>query len=327
MVADMDERSDNTVEAPDRLGLDSFLPSLSDTLRLRASVFFRLRMAAPWGMALGRTSDLRLHILQKGRGVLGGGDLEAPIELCDGEILLLKGGQEHWIADRPGRHLISSDDAMSACRSGQPPFQGGALTHKLLCGKATVHDRGGGWLLSLLPEIIHFREQDLDDRVWMIVRAIRAKAVSLEEDESAVLDRLTEALFLCLLTRATQKDLAVGRLGSARRDPAVQKTLALMHTMMEVPWTIQKLAKRAAISRAALARRFKTALGVPVIDYLNRIRMARAKELLLDGLSLGEVGDRVGYAGAEPFRKAFKRYTGITPAAYLRSRRTETALG
>ncbi len=300
----------------------ALLPSLSETLKLRASVFFRLDLASPWGLALPRTPELRLHIILRGDGVLGGGELDAPLELHEGEIILLKEGQEHWIADRPGRALLPSDEAASSCAVGRPPFQEGSLTHRLICGTASVHDRGGGWLLSLLPEMIYFRRNDLDERVWKIVDAIDAKSVSLEADDAVVLDRLAEALFLCLLARATRLDLEVGRLGAAQRDPAVQRVLVLMHTMMDEPWTIQTLAEQAAISRAALARHFKSALGIPVMEYLHRVRMARAKQMLLDGASLGEVAVRVGYASAEPFRKAFKRSTGQTPAGYLRASQT-----
>lgn len=297
----------------------ALLPSLSETLRLRASVFFRLDLASPWGLALPKTSDLRLHIIQRGDGVLGGGELDAPLELREGEIILLKGGQEHWISDRPGRALLPSDEALSSCGAGRPPFQERPSTHRLICGKAGVHDRGGGWLLSLLPEIIHFRGSDLDERVWKVVDAINAKSVSLEADDTVVLDRLTEALFLCLLARATQLDLEVGRLGAAQRDPSVQRVLVLMHTMMDEPWTIQTLAQQSGISRAALARHFKAALEMPVMDYLHRIRMARAKQMLLDGASLDQVAALVGYASGGPFRKAFKRHTGQTPAGYLRT--------
>jgi transcriptional regulator GlxA family with amidase domain len=90
-----------------------------------------------------------------------------------------------------------------------------------------------------------------------------------------------------------------------------------MHTMMDEPWTIQMLAREAGISRAALARHFKSALGIPVMEYLHRIRIAHAKQMLLEGASLGEVAVSVGYASAESFRKAFKRSTGQTPTGYL----------
>ena len=98
-----------------------------------------------------------------------------------------------------------------------------------------------------------------------------------------------------------------------------------MHTMMDEPWTIQTLAKEAGASRAALARRFKVALGIPVMDYLLRVRVAHAKQLLLDGASLGEIASRVGYSAAEPFRKAFKRHTGRTPSGYLRDSRVSAS--
>jgi len=297
-----------------------FLPSLSETLKLRASVFFRAELAAPWGMALPAGVALRLHIVTKGSCWLGGSDLGKPVELQTGDIVLLTRGQAQWIADRPGRTLLTSEQATKSCAVRQPPFQDGQLTHRLLCVQAEVHDRGGGWLLSLLPAMLHFRQADIaDERTWKVVEAINAESSPLGDDDSTVLDRLAEALFLCILSQAKKHELEIGRLGAAQRDPQIRKVLALMHTRLDDPWTIQSLAAQAGLSRATLARRFRAALGISAMDYLNQVRMAHAMELLLDGTDLGSVAARISYGSSEAFRKAFKRHTGKTPALYLRA--------
>ena len=42
--------------------------------------------------------------------------------------------------------------------------------------------------------------------------------------------------------------------------------------------------------------------------------------VIIEGLSLEEVAERVGYSEAANFTRAFRRWTGMTPAAFRRSR-------
>jgi len=59
--------------------------------------------------------------------------------------------------------------------------------------------------------------------------------------------------------------------------------------------------------------------GVPQgpLAYLTRWRMHREARLLCsDGLSVGEVAERVGYESAAAFSKAFKRVFDLAPGTY-----------
>jgi AraC-like DNA-binding protein len=60
-------------------------------------------------------------------------------------------------------------------------------------------------------------------------------------------------------------------------------------------------------------------VGEPPLHYLTRWRMQLAGDLLAeDGLSIGEIAERVGYQSESPFSKAFKQHTGMAPGAYRR---------
>lgn len=45
-------------------------------------------------------------------------------------------------------------------------------------------------------------------------------------------------------------------------------------------------------------------------------RIARAKELIAQGVPLGQIQEQVGYASRRAMDSAFTRYEGITPRAY-----------
>jgi AraC-type DNA-binding domain-containing proteins len=54
-----------------------------------------------------------------------------------------------------------------------------------------------------------------------------------------------------------------------------------------------------------------------MIDYLNRIRTEKAKELLNDeGVNIYEVSKNVGFNDVSTFIRTFKKYEGITPGKY-----------
>ncbi len=102
-------------------------------------------------------------------------------------------------------------------------------------------------------------------------------------------------------------------------DPAVATAVERIHAEPERAWTVTSLAREAALSRSAFARRFALAVGEPPGAYLAHWRMTIAGRLLRDSdLNLAAVARRVGYASEFAFAKAFKRDYGMAPGAYRR---------
>ena len=68
---------------------------------------------------------------------------------------------------------------------------------------------------------------------------------------------------------------------------------------------------------------FHRELGTTFLKYLNAIRMAKARQLLLEtGDSINSIAEQVGYATPKNFRCVFKRTIGVTPTEFRSSRRT-----
>jgi two-component system response regulator YesN len=62
---------------------------------------------------------------------------------------------------------------------------------------------------------------------------------------------------------------------------------------------------------------FKRETGKNFVDYLNDIRIEKAKELLKDiSLKTYEVAEKVGIPDAHYFSRLFKKYVGITPTEF-----------
>jgi two-component system response regulator YesN len=87
------------------------------------------------------------------------------------------------------------------------------------------------------------------------------------------------------------------------------------HYMKEV--SLQELADIGGVTPAYLSRLFKKELGINYTDYLNQIRVEKAKELLeIPHIKVLEVASQVGFNNSHYFSRVFKRSTGRTPQDY-----------
>jgi transcriptional regulator GlxA family with amidase domain len=76
---------------------------------------------------------------------------------------------------------------------------------------------------------------------------------------------------------------------------------------------------RSGLSPRTFSRRFRAATGYGPMDYVQLLRIEEAKQLLeRDRRSVDDIGVEIGYQDAASFRRLFKRFTGLTPAAYRR---------
>lgn len=80
--------------------------------------------------------------------------------------------------------------------------------------------------------------------------------------------------------------------------------------------SISDLAKQENISVSYLVRIFKSITNQTPITYLNNVRMNKAKQLLLNGCSVTETSEIVGFSDIYYFSKTFKKYIGINPSDY-----------
>ena len=291
------------------------LGDVLETLRFRGSIFFRSQLAAPWGMQLDAAPAPRFHIALNGDCVLGAGGEQTLVRLKHMDIVLLPKGNMHWIADQPDRELVPSERAGAACELGNPLFQQGEITNKLICGivhyeKAMLHP-----ILDALPEVMHFSDIAPDDPLWTTVLLIDAEVENTSVPRTALVDRLTEVLFLQLLYRYVDRNPHLSGFLSALSDRRIYRMLELIHRAPEQPWTLESLGEKTGMSRATVARQFLKTVGMPPLAYIANWRMMKAHHLTKHtGLSFDEIAERVGFSSARSLSKAFQRMYGMTPA-------------
>ena len=85
------------------------------------------------------------------------------------------------------------------------------------------------------------------------------------------------------------------------------------------PGVVARVVGHARIPERTLKRRFKQATGLPLIDYVQNLRIEEAKQLLeTSDRAVDEIGFAIGYEDPSFFRRLFKRRTGVAPARYRR---------
>ena len=80
---------------------------------------------------------------------------------------------------------------------------------------------------------------------------------------------------------------------------------------------VQLMCKEILMSRTSLYNRLKKETGMGVNDYINRIRIERSVELLLNtDLSISEISYEVGFSYPRYFSTSFKNIKGMTPTRF-----------
>jgi AraC-like DNA-binding protein len=296
------------------------LGDILETLRFRGSVFFRSDLAAPWGMSLSQTGIPRFHIVLSGECFVGSDGHDA-VKADGADIIMLPNGTSHWIADKPGRELVPSTRAGEACELGNPLFQNGKITNRLMCGLVHYDQGASHPILDALPEMMHFSMLESTGPVWSIVKLIDTEMQGNQNRFSRITDRLTEVLFLQLLNHYVQENEGTSGFLAALHDRRVYRALSLIHQEPEFNWTLTSLGERVGMSRATLVRRFQEAIGVPPMAYIADWRIMKAHSLVKHSATpFEQIADATGFASARTLSRAFHRQYGCTPTAMRRSK-------
>lgn len=144
-----------------------------------------------------------------------------------------------------------------------------------------------------------------------------AEAFSQQPARQTAVDRLAEYLLVLLLRAAMNARLVEGGVLSGLADVRLAPALAAMHERPERAWSLEALARRAGMSRARFAARFRDVMGVTPFDYLADWRIGVAQTLLRKGEPLKTVAPAVGYTHPTALTRVFVKRIGVSPARWV----------
>jgi len=328
----------------DTTGVDQeSMDALSDvlkSLRLEGAVYLNAEFSAPWCVKAEHGLDsvksrldgaehvLFFHFFVEGgcKVPLAGGT--GALEVSAGDVLLFPQGD---------RQLMGSDlhlapvEASALVNPAADPEEGmlqlrhgggGAVT-RVVCGYLAASRAVARPLFEALPRVLRIPIGDereagvLHDLLCFGMR----ESLAARPGATSLLAKLAELIFVEALRRYVEHLPPEGRGWLAGvRDAQIGRALALMHRDPAHAWTVEELARQAAMSRSALAERFASLVGEPPMQYLTRWRLALAAQALrAQGDGIARIAERSGYESNAAFSRAFKREFGMSPVDWRRS--------
>lgn len=290
----------------------------------------RVTWTAPWGQRFAAVDgSAGFQVVLRGTCWLLR-DGEEPTRLQAGDIVFLPSGAEHALADRidapladacePGRVAGSGAVEVPARPDrGVPGEQ--AVT---LCGAYELDLRFTHPLLAQLAPVVVLRApfdrgEPLRDAVELLAMELDQPGPGTDQLIAALLD----VLFIHILRACHDERRLPSHAQSwvaAIRDAGLRSALDAFHSDLAHPWTVVELARHAAMSRTAFARRFHELVGKPPMAYATWWRMNLAHAMLTDtDQSMRAIAQRVGYSSEYAFAHAFRRERGISPGAARRA--------
>ncbi|MBI1338004.1 MAG: helix-turn-helix domain-containing protein [Phycisphaera sp.] len=152
------------------------------------------------------------------------------------------------------------------------------------------------------------------------LRGALAEFDSEQPRRRAMMPGWTRLVFLELLHDNARRRLVHG----LPIDPLVSQMLEELKLRVARPTHLGDLAQRAGYTAQHLNRVFNRALGVTPMQYLNRLRMEKAAQMLLgEPLTVAAVGKAVGFDDPYHFSRAFKHHFGHSPSEHRLARDSE----
>ena len=174
-------------------------------------------------------------------------------------------------------------------------------------------------VVAALPSLVVLPLRSVDG-IEKTLALLFAETERLRCGQRLLADRLFEVLLLqvlrWLLDHPDDGGMTEGLIQGLAH-PKLARALTAMHERPGAAWSLDSMAHAAGMSRSAFAAEFKLQVGVTPAEYLLNWRVSLAQSMLLAGSSIKLASEKLGYASAASFSRAFVQSMGLSPRAWL----------
>ncbi|WP_029005739.1 GlxA family transcriptional regulator [Azorhizobium doebereinerae] len=270
-------------------------------------------------------------------GIALAGIAPLPDHLPDNAMVVVSGNADEPLGPPPDRAADATDEAAIVDwlrRAVRPGIRlvsicSGALLAaraRLLDGHAcTTHHAGMADLARLAPAA-----RILENRLY-VEDGERLTSAGITAGVDLMLHIVAEAagpatalevaryLVVYLRRGGADPQLSPWLEGRNHIHPAIHRAQDAVAADPSRDWPVETLARIAGASPRNLSRLFNAHTGLTVTDYVNRMRIALARELLTGStLDMERVAERAGFGSTRQFRRAWSRLHD-TPPSRLRA--------
>jgi AraC family transcriptional regulator, activator of mtrCDE len=241
------------------------------------------------------------------------------LELKPGDIFVLPRGDAHVVsidsgdADSPADALQTRDNGVVTVRSNCGE-RGAGLD--LLCGRFLYAPRA--LLIDVLPDVVHVSfTSESAPYLPPLIEAMRRESEDAQLGAPSIVTALSTALFTMVLRAwLTEQPSLAGVLALLANRRLGASIIAMLERPAD-PWTLELLAKEAAMSRATYMRAFSAHSDTSPLALLGHVRMQLASTMLTrTKKSIADVAADVGYQSEAAFSKRFKELYGVAPGRF-----------
>ena len=180
-----------------------------------------------------------------------------------------------------------------------------------------VFDRDAS-CVSLCP-----RYAEPDKQVDWLARLLLAEAENAASGSKFAVDMLARSLAVRLLRSHSTLSPRTVVQSLPITGPRLRKVVEFMRNNLSDDMPLSQLAVLGGLSQSHFARAFREAIGEPPHQYLIKLRVARARDLLENSaLSIIEIALECGFNQPNHFASTFRLSTGMSPRAWRQARRS-----
>jgi len=302
------------------------LAQLMDSVGMNPLVSAQNNLQGEWGIRFPGTSCAGFHVVQRGNCFLRLPRSGAVTRVEKDDMIFVAPEVEHILSSEEGNparplseFLVDKEnDALKSSKSD------GQIT-TLLCGAYNFDVKPVHPFFTQLPEIIHFPSNDVSAQHPMhsVLRLLSAELERPGEQpgDSVIIKRLIDVMFCYILRQWMETHPKQGESWiHAFYDDYLRRPIVAIHEDPAHDWSVDELASRASLSRAAFSQRFKNFVNDTPINYLAKVRVQKAMMLLHQTeQSIEAIASQVGYSTGFALSKAFKRINGVSPKQFRTS--------
>ncbi|WP_395067807.1 AraC family transcriptional regulator [Paraburkholderia silvatlantica] len=302
------------------------LSEVLSLLKLRSYVSGGFDATGDWAVKFGAHDGIKFHAVLRGECWVVVDGVPEPVKVSEGECFLLARGKPFRLASDLAIEPVDVSTLLPRVADGRVVTYNGGGEFLSIGGYFTLADGQADLLLSMLPPLVHVREEPNRATLRWCVERMRQELSDVQPGDFIVAQQLA-TLVLVETLRLHVSNGGRERVGwlFALSDKRMRAAIDAMHASPGHRWTLQTMAEQAAMSRTTFALRFKEIVGLSPMEYLTRWRMMLAADRLTHSRdSVSEIGLALGYESEKSFSTAFKRMMKCSPRRYGRQRNAGT---